>query len=184
MTPMSSDRVWTGGRPLREALLGDLSWRRPGVFSRELILEAGSEQVAGLRWAKIFSFEAVAESADGRWNIGRKRAASLLGDHIVRDAASGAEVAGFKCNWRAKGVVRFASGVEYRWECEGFWHPRCFWATEDRHPLITFRPVLGFGRSYETEVDAAARKLDELPVLTLLGGYAMAMITAQRAAAS
>jgi hypothetical protein len=181
---MRAERVWTGGRPLREALLGDLSWRRPGVFSRELILEAGSEQVAGLRWQKIFGFEAAAESADGRWSIGRRRAASLRGDHIVRDAESGAEVAAFTRSWRGKGVVRFASGVEYRWEREGFWNPRYFWATEDQHPLITFRTVLGFGRSYEMDVDPAARKLDELPVLTLLGGYTMAMITAQRAAAS
>ena len=33
-------------------------------------------------------------------------------------------------------------------------------------------------------VDPAARTLEDLPVLTLLGGYTMAMISAQRAAAS
>jgi hypothetical protein len=113
LSPVTAERVWTGGRPLREALLGDLAWHRPRMFSREIILEAGSEQVARLRWEKWFSFEAVAESADGRWIIGRRRGASLRGDHIVRDAASGAEVAGFKRSaWRGTGVVRFASGVE------------------------------------------------------------------------
>ena len=58
MATTTADRVWTGGRPLREALLGDLGWRRPGVFSRELILEAGSERLASLLWKKRFSFEA------------------------------------------------------------------------------------------------------------------------------
>lgn len=184
MAPATTERIRTGGRPLREALLGDLAWRRPGMFSRELVLEAGSETLARLRWEKWFSFEALAESADGRWIIGRRRAASLRGDHIVRDAATGAEVAAFQRGWRGTGVVRFDSGVEYRWEREGFWRPRYFWAAEPGRPLMTFRAVLGFGRSYEMEVDAAARELDELPVLTLLGAYTMAMISAQRAAAS
>ena len=184
MTPETAERVWTGGRPLRDALFGDLTWRRPGVFSRRLILEAGSEEVAGLRWERWFSFEAIAESADGLWIIGRRRSGSLRGDHIVRDAGSDAEVAAFTRNWRGKGAVRFASGAEYLWGSEGFWNPRYFWTTEDGHPLMTFRSVHGFGRSYEMEVDPAARKLEELPVLTLLGGYTMAMITAQRAAAS
>jgi hypothetical protein len=149
------------------------------VFGRELILEAGSERLAVLRWAKWFSFEAVATSADGRWIMGRGRGASLLGAHLVRDAASGVEVASFKRGWRGTGAVRFATGAGYRWEREGFWHPRHFWASADGRPLITFRSVLGFGRSYEMGVDPAARDLAELPVLVLLGGYIMAMISAQ-----
>ena len=76
-------------------------------------------------------------------------------------------------------MVRFASGLEYRWEREGFWRPRYFWAAEDRKPLLTFRTVLGFGRCSEMIVDPAARALAELPVLVLLGGYVMAMMSAQ-----
>ena len=171
-----------GGRPLREALLGDLIWRRPGMFTRELILEAGSEQLASLRWENWYSFEAAAESADGLWTIARRRSASLLGDVVVRDHASGAEVAAFKRSWRGTGVVRFASGAEYHWKREGFWCPRYFWAAEDGPPLLTFRTVLGFGRSYEMDVDPTARSLVELPVLVLLGGYVMALISAQRSA--
>ena len=181
---MTAERVWTGGRPLRDALLGDLAWRRPGIFSRELVLEAGSDQVARLCWGRWFTFEATAESADGRWSIGRRRGAWLRGDRVVRDAGSGAEVAEFKRNWRGKGVVRFASGAEYLWGWEGFWSPRYFWMAEDRRPLMTFRAVVGFGREYTMEVDPAARNLPELPVLTLLGGYTMVLISAQRAAAS
>jgi hypothetical protein len=174
------ERAWTGGRPLREALLGDLVWRRPGVFSRELILEAGSEELAALRWEKWFSFEAVAESADGLWLIGRRRSASLLGDVVVRDPGSGIEVAAFKRSWRGTGAVRFASGAEYRWGREGFWRPRYFWAAESGSPLLSFRTVVGFGRRYEMDVDPSARSLAELPVLVLLGGYVMALMSAQR----
>jgi len=178
----TAERVWAAGRPLREALLGDLVWRRPGVFSRELILEAGSEELAALRWEKRFSFEAVAESADGLWIIGRRRSASLLGDHVVRDPASGAEVAAFKRGWRGTGVVRFASGAAYHWRREGFWRPRYFWAAEDGRPLLSFRTVLAFERRYEMDVDPTARSLAELPVLVLLGGYVMALISSQRSA--
>ena len=169
------------GRPLREALLGDLAWRRPGVFSRRLDLEAGSERLAGLRWEKWYSFEAVAESADGRWIIGRKGSV-VSRDYRARDAASGAEVAAFTRNWRGFGFARFASGAEYRWRHEGFWRRRYFWADADGRPLITFRTVFRLGRTYEMEADPAARPLDELPVLVLLGGYVMAMISASRSA--
>ena len=152
------------------------------MFSRELILEAGSERLATLRWEKWFSFEAVAESADGRWIIGRQRSTSLFGDHVVRDTTSGDEVAAFKRSWRGTGVARFASGAEYGWRREGFWRPRYFWAAKDGRPLLSFRTVLGFGRSYTMDVDPPARSLVELPVLVLLGGYVMAMISAQRSA--
>jgi len=171
-----------GSRPLRTALFGDLCWRRPGLFSRELVLEAGSERLAVLRWDRWFSFEAVAESADGRWILGRRRGASILGDHVARDAASGAEVAWLKRGWRGTGTVRFPSGAEYRWAREGFWRPRYAWVGEGRKPLITFRSLFAFGRGSEMTVDPAARALAELPLLVLLGGYTMAMISAQRSA--
>jgi hypothetical protein len=170
------------GRPLREALLGDLVWRRPGMFSRELILEAGSEELARLHWEKWLHFEAVGESADGLWVIGRRRSASLRGDVVVRDHASGTEVAALKRRWRGTGVVRFASGAEYHWGHEGFWRPSYFWAVDGGPPLLSFRATLGFGRSYEMDVDPSARSLTELPVLVLLGGYVMALISMEHSA--
>jgi hypothetical protein len=180
--PLTAGGAFAGGRPLREALLGDLAWRRPGLFRRALELEAGSERLAGLRWEKWFSFEAIAEAADGRWIIGRRRGAALAREYVVRDAASDSEVASFTRTWRGTGTVRFASGASYRWGREGFWRARYAWMVADDRPLIAFRGVLGFQRSYEMEVDPAARSLAELPVLVLLGGYVMAMISHQRRA--
>ena len=182
MPETAADHAWTGRRPLRDSLLGDLSWRRPGAFSRQLVLEAGSERLALVRWPKWFSFDAEATCADGRWIIGRRRAASLLGEHVVRDADSGAEVASFKRGWSGKGVVRFSSALECHWERVGFWRPRYRWMSAEGRPLVTFRTLLGFGRSYEMTVEPAARALEELPVLVVLGVYVMAMITAQSSA--
>lgn len=172
----------TGTRPLREALRGDLTWRRPGWLRRELILEAGSERLARLSWPRWYSFEAAAESGDGRWTLGRPRGWSLHGGCLVRDAASGVEVATFRRNWRGKGTARFVSGAQYAWAWEGFWRPRYFWADGGMKPLLTFRTLFSFGRSYEMTADPAARALAELPVLVLLGGYVMAMISAQASA--
>ena len=176
MTTVSTERAWTGGRPLREALLGDLEWRRPGIFSRVLSLEAGSERLAALRWDRWFSFEAVAESADGRWIIGRRRR-SGRGEYVVRDAPSGVEIAAFRRSWRGTGVVRFASGPEFHWRREGFWRPRYFWATENGRALLSYRAVISPARVYDMEVDPAARSVAELPVLVLLGGYVMALVS-------
>jgi len=170
----SAVRVWTGVRPLREAF-GDLIWSRPRLWRRELVLEAGSERLASLVWPKVFGYEAVAESADGRWILTRHRAVSLLGGCLVRDAATGAEVATFRRSWRSTGTVRFASGAEYTWAREGFWRAKHFWMGPDQRPLVTFQSQLGWQRVYEMTVDPAARALSDLPVLVLLGAYAMSL---------
>lgn len=180
MTAMTAPRVWTGGRPLREAY-GDLLWRRPSVFSRELVLEAGSEALASLHWEKWYNFDAVGESADGRWVLHRRRSIAVLGGCVVTEAATGVEVATYQRNWRSTGEARFASGSQFPWRFEGFWRRTYFWADASGAPLVTMRSLLGFGgHSYEMSVEPAARSLAELPVLVLLGGYIMAMLSRHR----
>ena len=169
----------TGARPLCERLYGDLVWSRPGLFSRELRLEAGSELLAVLRWERVLSFEAVAETGDGRWNIGRHRTGSLLGQVVVRDAGTRAEVATHTHSWRGTGVTRFASGAEFKWVREGFWRPTYFWSSDRQPQIIGFKRVVGWKRSVEMQVDPAAHGLAELPVLVLLGAYLMAMAAAR-----
>lgn len=169
-----------GGRPLRASLYGDLVWSRPGLFRRELLLEAGSEGLASLRWEKLLSFEATAESADGRWIIGRHRMGSLRGQMIVREAATGAQIAVFDRSWRGTGTVQFASGARYRWERDGFWRPTYFWTTDGERGLLSFKFLFGLTHRIAMEVDPAAREVAELPVLVLLGGYVMAILAARR----
>jgi len=176
---MTTTGVWMGGRPLREAY-GDLLWRRPSVFARDLVLEAGSETLARLHWEKWYRFEALGQSADGRWLLTRHRGGSFMGGCAVRDTTTGAEVATFKRSWRGTGTVTFVSGVEYAWQREGFWRASHFWAGPDGRPLVTFKGVLGINRRYEMTVDEAARERAELPVLVLLGSYIMAMVSHHR----
>jgi hypothetical protein len=162
-----------GARPLSRSTFGDMLWSRPGLFRRELRLEAGSELLARLRWEKPFSSDAVAESADGRWIIQRERSFGPGRPLCVREIASGAEVATFTPRWRGAGVIRFTSGTEFRLKREGFWRPRYFWTDRKETRLVTFHSVLGFRRSFEMTVDDAARRLAELPVLVTLGAYIM-----------
>jgi hypothetical protein len=179
MAAVTSGSALSGARPLRDALYGDLVWSRPGIFRRELCLEAGSELLASLRWEKIFSSEAVAESADGRWIIGRRRLGSLRGRFIVREAGTGTEIATFKHGWRRTGALRFASGVEFTWERDGFWRPTYFWKSAQQERLIAFKSAFAWKSRVEMAVDPAARRVAELPALVLLGGYLMAMIVAE-----
>ena len=182
MATVTTDRVREGGRPLRDALYGDLSWSRPSIFRRELDLEAGSERLASLRWEKMLSLEAVGESADGRWIIGRHRMGSLRGQVVVRDAATQAPVATFTRSWRRTGVLRFDSGAEYKWEREGFWRPTYFWSSGAQEHLLAFTFRVGFRSRYEMAVDPAVQRVPELPVLVLLGAYLMVLTSRQNAA--
>ncbi|MBI1795590.1 MAG: hypothetical protein HY076_02580 [Candidatus Eisenbacteria bacterium] len=179
---MTTTELWTGARPLREALYGDLAWRRPHLLARDLVLEAGSERLAMLGWEKIFSMQATAIAADGRWTIGRHMVGPLKSQVIVRDAASEAVVATFERHWRGTGVVRFANGAEYRWARSGFWHPSWTWASNATESLLAFRARIGFGVHMDMEVDPAAHRLGELPVLVLLGAYLMTMVVRRRRA--
>ena len=175
-----ADPVLLAARPLRESLYGELIWSRPGLFRRELKLESGSETLATLRWEKLLSFEALAESADGRWRIGRHRLGSLRGDVVVRDAATEEPLATLTRGWRRTGELRFASGAGFTWGRAGFWRTEWFWSSADQPRLVTFRSRLGFQSRYEMEVDPAAMRLRELPILVLLGAYLMALVSRQR----
>lgn len=166
----------SSARPLRERLYGDLVWSRRGFFRRELILEAGSELLAVLRWERPLSFEAVADVGDGRWIIARHGARRMV---VVRDAGTGAEVATHSPSWLGKGVTRFASGAEFTWAREGFWRPTYFWSSANRSQLIGFKMRLGWRGGIEMHVDPSAHGLAELPVLVVLGAYVMAMVAAR-----
>jgi hypothetical protein len=169
----------SGARPLRDSLYGDLIWSRPGMFRRELRLESGSELLAGLRWEKLFSFEAVAESAEGRWIIGRHRRGSWHGGFIMREAGTGTEVAAFRHGWRRRGALRFAAGAEFTWEREGFWRSTYFWKSAQQGRLMAFKSAFAWKSRFEMAVEPAARQVAELPALVLLGGYLLAMIVAE-----
>ena len=176
---MTTEPALLGARPMRDSLYGDLVWSRPSLLRRELHLEAGSELIVRLSWDGVLSHEAVAESADGRWIIGRHRFRSLLGTVTVREAATGAEVATFTRGWRRTGTLRFASGAEYTWERDGFWRPTFFWSSARQERLVAFKWVFAWRSRYDMEVHPAARGLAELPVLVLLGAYVMAQIATQ-----
>lgn len=174
---MTTDLALTGARPLRQ-VYGELVWSRPGMFSRELQLEAGSERLAVLAWPKVLGTTADAESADGRWRIGRKRGRPPMA-FVVNDAASDAEVATMTRNWRGRGEVRFASGTVFKWGREGFWRTENFWTSATGERLVTWRARHGWTTHYEMEVMEGARRIAELPVLALLGTYVMVTMARQ-----
>jgi hypothetical protein len=172
----TAEGAWTTTRSLRNSLYGDLVWRRPNAMRRDMVLEAGSEQLALLRWEKLFSLQATAICADGRWLIGRHGVIALRTQVVVTDPVREQTIATFERHWRGTGVVRFAGGAEFRWTRSGFWRSRWAWGSDATESLIAFRSSLGFTRCYEMEVDPAAERVPEVPVLVMLGGYLMAVI--------
>jgi hypothetical protein len=176
----SRDGAWSATRPLRESLLGELVWRRPHALRRDLVLEAGSEQLAMLRWEKLFSLEAAAICADGRWIIGRRGPIALKSQVVMRAHGEDEPVATFDRDWRGTGILRLPSGAEYRWRRTGFWRSSWFWSSHLKERLIAFRSRLRFKPSFEMEVDPAVRRLDDVPVLVLLGAYLMTVMVTRR----
>ena len=175
-----TDPIHVGPRALRDALHGELLWRRHGVFSRDLVLESGSDVLAALRWQSVWNREAIGESADGRWLFTRRLAGIFERQVLVRDVGTRADVATFSGR-RRHGAVRFTTGVEFKWRRSGFWRPECTWSSALQPRLLAYKSRFGFRRLYDVEVHAAARDCAELPVLMLLGIYLMSLIAARRA---
>ena len=98
---------------------------------------------------------------------------------MVREAATEEVVATFTRDWRGAGLVRFASGPEYRWGRSGFWRSVWFWSSDQQERLIAYRSAVALTRRFGMEVDPAANRLAELPVLVMLGAYLMAILAAR-----
>lgn len=175
--PRASDTL--SRRPLRDALRGDLVWRHPGLFRRELELWAGSEKLASLRFIGLLRAGVVAESADG--GLTYERIGLFRGHVRVRDAATQAEIARFDCRWTGGGKLCFASGAEYRWSSSGLWRTRWGWSLGEEDRFLAFRSIFSLLGDFEMEAQPQALRVAELPVLVLTGAYLMEMIICARA---
>jgi hypothetical protein len=165
--------------PLREALTGDLAWRRPTWLSRSIELVSDTRVLARLDYHGVLRSGAIGRTAEGTWTLARE--GFFRYPFVVREAASGQEVARFERQWIGRGTLRFASGAEYKWSSRGAFRPTWFWAVPNGDDLMRYRTVFDWTRRIAFEVEPTALRLAELPVLALTGAHLMIMIHRARA---
>jgi hypothetical protein len=103
-SPLSSERTWTKIR-----------------CNRSYELRLGSEVVGTLKRPSFWSPSFLAETQKGRWMF--RRSGVLGSGAVIADSDSGESIATFRSAWGCGGVLTFADGQIFRFECRGWWHP-------------------------------------------------------------
>jgi len=153
-------------------------WKKAGWFRREYTLTRGSEQLARLVF-RGWGSGATVEMPGGSWEI-RKAGLWKPRVSVLRPGTEWTAKAHWSGNYDLETPVEGA----FRWRCLSMWKMRYGWTAFDGTPLIRYRPL---GWSHCTH---AVEFLDEQPltdprlVLTILGGYLLALAQEELAAVS
>ena len=118
--------------PLSSAVSGGLTWSKlPRHQGYELTLNG--DVVGTLQRPSCWSAKSLAESEAGHWMF---RRAGFLGTGAeIVDSASQQPVATFKSAWSGAGLLTFADGQTFPFECKGWWHPVWSVTTESGQPV-------------------------------------------------
>ena len=157
-----------------------LSWTKVNWLRREYVLNRGSEQLARLVFGGWGSCRATVDMPGGSWTISR----TGLFKPRVSVHRPGFDLTA-KAHWSGNYDLETPLDGAFRWRCLSMWKMRYGWSAFDGTPLIRYRPAGAF--AYRTHV---VDFLDQQPltetrlVLTVLGGYLLALTYEDLAAAS
>jgi hypothetical protein len=156
-------------QPFDAAFRGELRWRQPARLRSRWELTADGTVVATLAAAGPLAFAALARFRQGTWRF-RPR---FPGRVDVFEAGAEVARARFRPGWFMGGrLERAAEEVPLRWARENLWGNRWVFRTEELHPFLHVRVHWGFLRHEATiELEDAARRAADLPVLVALGWY-------------
>ncbi len=140
----------------------------PGERSYEL--RAGDDRIGELRWATRFG--SLAEGDFGDRHLSLKRSGFLAPQVVIRDRASGAEVARLHAHTTHSRLEIVGGGV-YELRRAGLLVPAWKLTTVDRAPVLNLEPVEERGRLEGglVVVEPPYRSAPELPVLLAANWY-------------
>ncbi len=170
-------------KPFSELSGRPLTWIQKGALHAEHELRAGDEVVATLQWPKALGTLALAVTAESRWTL--KRAGFLRPRVTVRSEGHESDLAVYTpAAWR-DGAVVFADGRRYFWTHVHFWRGEWAFTTDAEFPVVTFRTHHGLLKaSAEVEIAPTAPRRDDVPLLTVLGWYLLALMAQDTAVAT
>ncbi|MEJ2217160.1 MAG: hypothetical protein P8099_11150 [Gemmatimonadota bacterium] len=186
--PGDRERTGAGGslpasfRPLREVAGRELRWAPASRFGRALVLRAGSDVVAHLRWHGLLVRRAEASCADGSW-VFRQNKWFPPRRFGAEDAATGESIGVLTVGLVGTGELLLPDGDHLHWKWSGVF-PRWWQFADDRGaPLVRMRRTgfPPFARHGLVEVAAAAFARPELPLLITLGWFVVINATRRQA---
>src|SRR5262245_51120332 len=157
-------------KDIRKFVGKEMSWVQPRAMKKDFELQSGDDTIATLRFRSPFGSFATAETADGAWTLKR---VGFWNPHLtVRIADTETQVASFKNKtWTDGGTLELANGRFLRAN-SNFWNTKYEFKDANDEMLIRFVKVGGLLHlSSNVEIMPAGAKLDELPLLVVVGWY-------------
>jgi hypothetical protein len=163
-------------RPISEVADQELKWVQPSKVKMNFELRAGDEVVATLSWQRASL--AAGQTSAHEWTF--KREGFWHPRITVRTPGSDANLALFNPHWSGGGKL---PGRLLRFGAANFWHSQWDWRDADEAPLVHFKSRRGLLKiGGQVEIEAAARKSPDLPLLTVLGWYLLVLFARDAAA--
>lgn len=169
-------------RSMRSMDLRNLIWKQKRFAAHDFELRSREDIVGVMYWTKWFSDLAVAETADGVWELDRP---GFFRDRtVVRDQRTGMTVAVFDKGWFGEGTLSLYDGRSMQWfRTKAFCN---YWAlaNEDDETILEVREGMNwFKHEADVVLCSGAEGESELPLLVLICWYLVFMSIQDSAAA-
>jgi hypothetical protein len=159
-----------------------LKWHQPSLHKLAFELRADGECIATLTFRSAGGTLATARSGEGCWTF--KRVGFWQNRATVRVCESAADLAVFQNDtWKGGGTLEFSAGGRFRATTSG-WTTNYELQSETGETLVRFKFGGAFRLTAGVEIQPAARKLKQLPVLVLFGWYLAVMLSMDSGAAA
>ena len=147
----------------------ELTWTQCSTFKSEFELRFGGDIVGTLRFPKMMSTRAEAESGDGSWTF--ERVGFWKMRIIVRASGSTSELGSYRSNaWKGGGVLELSDGRKFN-VTRSVWKSTLEFQTEAGEPLVHIKNKGVFRISASVRMNRKVLQVPEFPWLVLLGLY-------------
>ena len=145
---------------------GTWVWEQPARFRARWRLNCDGVPVATLATRGVFAAPNTARFADASWEIAHRFRAGTVVTRVGEAGPWGS----YRPGWLGGGRLSRTRDSALLWRRDGFWGRSWSFTTPDQIPLVRFHSQRTFLRHGATvEIEDAARRMPDLPVLLALG---------------
>jgi hypothetical protein len=167
---------------ISELIPCDLRWIQPSTFRMLYELRANTELAATLGFRSAFGTFATGESGDGCWTF--KRVGFFQTRVSIRVCGEADDLAIFRNNtWSGGGTLEIRDGKKFLADTN-FWQSNLQFKTESGEPLVRFKTGGLIHLNATVEIEPQATRLEQLPLIVMLGWYLIVMMNSDSAASA
>jgi hypothetical protein len=161
-------------KPIAESS-SELAWVQASAWKRDCDLHDGNDIVATLRWQSAFQAAAIGETAEGIWRFKLEGFLFRQWVHIEQEGGDG-ERANFQGAPSLNGVLEYSDGRAFYWD-SNFWLTKWIWSDEHGFELMRVQRNLSLKTEGTVSFDSSFLAQREIPLMTILGWYAIMVVS-------